>query len=256
MKTLRFYHEQGILEPTTVAGQSGYRYYAASKIETARIISALRNLGLSIAEIKQLIIGNDDEADIVEFLESHQQKVAQKLKEFQQIKRSITQIISKEKEARKTMTESNFEVEEKTTDSILVAGVRMKGRYEECERGFAKIGQRFGRHICGKALLLHYDKEYKEDDADFEACMPIRKGSSSEDISVRELPGGRCLSLLHKGPYTAIGRSYEKIVGYANEKGYQIQCPSREIYIKGPGMIFKGNPKNYLTEIQILVQES
>jgi hypothetical protein len=27
--------------------------------------------------------------------------------------------------------------------------------------------------------------------------------------------------------------------------------PPREVYVKGPGMIFKGNPKNYLTEIQL-----
>jgi hypothetical protein len=25
----------------------------------------------------------------------------------------------------------------------------------------------------------------------------------------------------------------------------------REVYVKGPGLIFKGNPKNYLTEIQL-----
>jgi hypothetical protein len=30
--------------------------------------------------------------------------------------------------------------------------------------------------------------------------------------------------------------------------------PTREVYLKGPGMIFKGNPKNYLTEIQIQVK--
>ena len=29
--------------------------------------------------------------------------------------------------------------------------------------------------------------------------------------------------------------------------------PSREVYIKGPGMIFRGNPKKYLTEIQIMI---
>ena len=39
------------------------------------------------------------------------------------------------------------------------------------------------------------------------------------------------------------------------DKGYRILMPTREVYVKGPGMIFKGNPKNYLTEIQILVAE-
>lgn len=31
--------------------------------------------------------------------------------------------------------------------------------------------------------------------------------------------------------------------------------PTREVYVKGPGLIFKGNPKNYLTEIQLPFKE-
>ena len=27
--------------------------------------------------------------------------------------------------------------------------------------------------------------------------------------------------------------------------------PTREVYLKGPGLIFKGNPNRYLTEIQL-----
>ena len=39
------------------------------------------------------------------------------------------------------------------------------------------------------------------------------------------------------------------------EKNYQYRLPTREVYIKGPGLILKGNPKNYLTEIQMLLEE-
>ena len=35
----------------------------------------------------------------------------------------------------------------------------------------------------------------------------------------------------------------------------QIKYPIREIYIKGPGMIFRGNPKKYITEIQFLFKD-
>ena len=104
--------------------------------------------------------------------------------------------------------------------------------------------------------MLHYDSEYREDDADFEACMPIRKGKAADGISVRELPGGRCVALVHKGPYEQLGRSYAKILGYIKDKGYEVAMPTREVYLKGPGMIFKGNPRNYLTEIQILVRDN
>ena len=41
---------------------------------------------------------------------------------------------------------------------------------------------------------------------------------------------------------------------FLQRKGLQPGVPSREIYIKGPGMIFRGNPKKYLTEIQVPVE--
>ena len=153
------------------------------------------------------------------------------------------------------MQNSKFEVEEKTLQPMLIAGVRMKGKYSDCGKGFSQIARSLGRSICGKPFCLYYDGEYREDDANFEACMPIRKSKQVDGISVRQLPGGRCVSLLHKGPYEQLGRSYEKILGYAKQKDLEPELPSREIYLKGPGMILKGNPRNYLTEIQILIKD-
>jgi effector-binding domain-containing protein len=54
--------------------------------------------------------------------------------------------------------------------------------------------------------------------------------------------------------FTILGQSYAKILDYVRAKGYAVQLPTREVYHKGPGMIFRGNPKNYLTEIQFLVE--
>ena len=153
------------------------------------------------------------------------------------------------------MAQNDFEVQEKTLEKLLVAGIRMKGRYSECGKGFKRICRSMGRHVRGKPLLLHYDSEYRENDADFEACMPVREPKATDGIAVRELPGGKCLSLLHRGPYEQLGQSYARIRSYARDRGYAIAMPTREVYLKGPGMIFKGNPKNYLTEIQMLVAE-
>ena len=57
------------------------------------------------------------------------------------------------------------------------------------------------------------------------------------------------------GEVEACSRSYEKILRYIDEKEYKVQFPSREVYIKGPGMIFKGNPDKYITEIQMMIDE-
>jgi effector-binding domain-containing protein len=175
------------------------------------------------------------------------------MRQYRGIGSSLEKIIRGEWEARIAMQNSNCEVQEKTLDAMLIAGVRMKGRYSECGKGFSKIGRAFGRYIAGKCMLLCFDGEYREEDADFEACMLIRKAKDVDGISVRELPGGRCVTLMHKGPYPELGRSYAKIMAYVKDKGYNIMLPTREVYLKGPGMIFKGNPKNYLTEIQVLL---
>ncbi len=154
------------------------------------------------------------------------------------------------------MRSSSFQPEEKTLEPVLVAGVRMKGKYSDCGKGFARIGRSLGRHICGKPFCLYYDGEYREDDADLEVCMPVRRAADAEGISVRELPGGRCVSLLHQGPYDQLGRSYAKVLEHVKERGYKVLLPTREVYLKGPGMIFKGNPRKYLTGIQIPIDAS
>ena len=114
------------------------------------------------------------------------------------------------------MSQITDDVQEKTVPPTLIAGVRMKGHYADCGKGFAKIGRSLGRFIAGPAFLLHYDTEYKEDDADFEACMPIRPTTKQVDgVSVRQLPGVRCVCLIHKGPYDQLGPSYAKALKYA-----------------------------------------
>ena len=254
IKTLRFYHEKGLLVPAWTDEQTGYRYYNPRQVDKARIITQLRRLEFSLEQISEMLTNYEDEADILDFLERQRALLQERIRQHRNIVSSLDQIIRSEREARMAMQNSTFEVEEKNLETLLIAGVRMKGRYNECGKGFAKIGKALGRYISGKAFLLHYDAEYREEDADFEACMPLRKSKDVDGISVREFPGGPCVALLHKGPYEELGRSYAKILTYIKDKGYEAVMPTREVYLKGPGMIFRGKPKNYLTEIQMLIK--
>jgi len=45
---------------------------------------------------------------------------------------------------------------------------------------------------------------------------------------------GRCLQLMHIGPYNEVGRSYQRLDDYAREKGLTAACPAHEIYISDP----------------------
>jgi effector-binding domain-containing protein len=208
-----------------------------------------------VREIAEILAGHDDQGDILNFLERQRDRIESRLRQERDIAAALQRIITCEQEARHAMQAASFEVEEKTLEPLRIAGIRMRGRYEECGGAFARLGRALGRYICGKPLLLHFDHEYKEEDADFEACMPVRPGAkASEGISIRDLPGGRCVFLLHKGPYSELRRSYAQILQHVKLHGYEIEVPCREVYINGPGMIFRGNPQKYLTEIQMLLK--
>ncbi|MCW3813732.1 MerR family transcriptional regulator [Micromonospora sp. DR5-3] len=51
-KALRLYDELGLLPPAAVDPHSGYRYYAPSQLDRARLIAALRRAGMPLADIR------------------------------------------------------------------------------------------------------------------------------------------------------------------------------------------------------------
>ena len=253
VKTLRFYHEEGLLVPASVDPRSNYRYYDERNLEAAGLISWLRGLEFSVNEIRDLLQQVQHDGDLLTALERQKSVIDQRARKLKGVSRSLRQFIEREKQLQSAMA-CGQRVEEKTLAPMLIAAVRMKAPYQECGKGFAQIGRRMGRFICGPALLLHYDTEYQEDAADFEACFPIRPTTPAEGIDVRELPAAACASLLHQGPYDEMGPSYAAVLKHVKQHGQAVAPPTREVYLKGPGMIFKGNPRGYITEIQIPVQ--
>jgi DNA-binding transcriptional MerR regulator/effector-binding domain-containing protein len=59
VKTLRHYHEVGLLEPSEVDPGSGYRYYSYDQIPAAQVIRRLRNLDMPVAELKAVLAAPD-----------------------------------------------------------------------------------------------------------------------------------------------------------------------------------------------------
>jgi len=256
VKTLRFYHERKLLLPAEVDRHSGYRRYDQQNLETAQVIRALRELEFSLDDITTILAECDDTQDALTYLQAQKQTLAQKLSHYQDLVARIDQTINDEKETKDIMSRQalDFTIQEKMIPEQLIAAIRIKGKYQDCGPGFAKLGKAIGRHINGKPFCLYFDNEYREDDATFETCFPIRKMVTIDGVDVRVLPEARYITLIHRGPYDTLRRSYAKIIAHANEHNHEIELPTREVYLKGPGMIFKGNPRKYLTEIQLPIR--
>jgi DNA-binding transcriptional MerR regulator len=54
-KALRLYDELGLLVPARVDPATGYRWYAASQRDQARLVAALRRIGVPLARIRDLL---------------------------------------------------------------------------------------------------------------------------------------------------------------------------------------------------------
>ena len=59
IKTLRYYEKEGLLKPIYVDKNTGYRYYETSQLLDLSKIISLRQIGLSIKNIKSIIEGYD-----------------------------------------------------------------------------------------------------------------------------------------------------------------------------------------------------
>jgi DNA-binding transcriptional MerR regulator/effector-binding domain-containing protein len=257
VKTLRFYDEKGLLHPARVDPGSGYRFYNAASVERARMIARLRELQFPLEDIQRALAECEDDAELVAHFQRQLRVIQDRLRADQKTAKALESAIRNEAEAAELAQARRFKVEVKDVPSLVVAGLRMSGRYDECGRGFKTLGRTMGRHIAGKPMCLYYDGEFRDEDANFEPCFPLRREvAPAEGISIRRLPAERCLTLVHQGPYPQLGRSYKVILTEIRQRGLVAALPSREVYLKGPGMIFKGNPKNYLTEIQIPLKDA
>jgi DNA-binding transcriptional MerR regulator/effector-binding domain-containing protein len=59
VKTLRHYHQVGLLAPSSVNPDSGYRYYTAEQVPVAQVIVRLRNLEMPVPDVKAVLAAPD-----------------------------------------------------------------------------------------------------------------------------------------------------------------------------------------------------
>lgn len=58
-KTLRLYHEEGLLEPSEIDPSTGYRYYSLDQSSQLDMITQLKSIGMSLKEISDILKHRD-----------------------------------------------------------------------------------------------------------------------------------------------------------------------------------------------------
>lgn len=255
IKTLRYYHECGLLEPSLIDDESGYRYYDQSCLERVKIINELKDLDFPIKDIKEILDHCKDDSELISYVIKKSEEIKEKIDRYGQMQKKLEVFINQTRQIEEVKIQMSMEIIIKEIPDILIASIRFIGQYQEVSTIYAKLFKNYGRYCSGVPFSLYYDKDYKEDDADIEACVPVRTSIEIDGIKCRELKGGKAVTVIHKGSYETLGQSYQEIFDHINENKRQIQLPHREVYIKGPGMILPRSPKKFVTEIQMLLEE-
>ena len=251
VKALRYYDEENILNPSYRNKENSYRFYDANDFKKAELIALLRELDFSISEIKDVMSICEDRSDISFILEEKKEMVVNKIAKQKALLKKIDLYIKPNLMEDDSM---NYKIEVKHIPAVKVASIRFKGKYSDCGKYIGKIFKVIKGDAEGEPFNCYYDGRYQED-ADIECCVSVSKKIYDSEVTVKELPLIKALTTIHTGTYESINMAYKAILDYSLENNINCLTPSRERYIKGPGMIFKGNPNNYITEIIVPIQE-
>lgn len=95
VRTIRFYEEEGLLQPAEVS-EGGHRRYTEDELERLRLITDLRELGLSLCEIRsilQLRTGCHSAAEFAirfqQVLAGHLEQAQQRLERLRRVKKEL-----------------------------------------------------------------------------------------------------------------------------------------------------------------------
>jgi DNA-binding transcriptional MerR regulator len=94
IKTLRFYHESGILEPVEIDPNSGYRRYSTAQIPTAQVIRRFRDLDMPLEEIRAVLAAPSIETR-GELIAAHLRRLQDGIERTQAIVASLQDLLAR-----------------------------------------------------------------------------------------------------------------------------------------------------------------
>ena len=217
-KALRLYDDRGLLVPEVKDLCTGYRYYTGAQIPRGVSIKTLCGLGFSLCEIDVLLQAKSehDTATITELFGKRRREIRSEVQRLQQIEAILANETASLESIYMTLNEPLI----RDVPAQRIVGKKGTGPYGEtisrlmpalCDQIFSEENQKNGLKVTGPFMTLYHDCEYREKDATMECVAPItgRIILSDPAMEVRTLPGGKVLSLIHKGSYNRASRGME-----------------------------------------------
>jgi DNA-binding transcriptional MerR regulator len=233
VKALRFYDAVGLLKPTYVDRDTGYRYYSATLLPRLNRILAFKELGLSLEEIIHLLEGDLPVDRVRELLQSRRAELARRIeRERAQLAEVEAWLAQIERAGRVP----EYEVTVKQLAPRLVASVRdTLSSYADADDLFDELHGNFKHR--GAPLergAIWHTCAGRRRSIDCEAVLFLREPQPlAGRAQVYELPGSVVACVIHQGSDETCEQAYVAARSWIESHGYAIAGPNREIYWQG-----------------------
>jgi DNA-binding transcriptional MerR regulator len=217
-KALRLYGENGLLAPSWVDPDSGYRYYRPEQLKAATLIALLRRAGIPLADIRAFL-----REPTVAWLDEYEQRTLAELAERRRVLRYAKRVLREE---------PMYDVITRRVDEQPY--VSRAKRVYVCDLEpficdtFTELGY---EEAAAPPFVLYHGPVNQEEDGPVEACVPRSDGE-------QRLPAGEVAFAAISGPqcdFPEILGAYEAVYRWAKENGREPAGPPREIYFNRIG---------------------
>lgn len=250
VRMLRHYDEIGLLKPAETDRFTDYRYYREDQLPTVCRITALKDMGFSLADIVRILSVYDDKEKLEMYFAARERELRQL---SQDTAYKLTLLDTARKRLRKEES-MNYNVTIKTIPARYAATVHMTiPRYEDegtvwstlvSETSHMKLAEA-DPCLCAVTFL---DGEYKEKNVEVMAWKTV-KGNypDTEHVKFMTLPEVTVASCMFKGGYHLITEVYAAVAAWLNANGYESVDPMFNIYHISPHETH--NPDEFVTEV-------
>jgi DNA-binding transcriptional MerR regulator len=267
IKTLRHYDRIGLLSPAFVDPVTRYRHYSARQAVRLQLVLALREFGIPLARIAELIEEDGRGRRFRRALEERRAALASMLEED---RRRLAQIDARLAGIRNDQGALPPDVVLRPVAAVRVASLR--ARVESLDDGVEALFERLEEKVAkakarasGPPILIYHDADRRSADADVEAAVPVIEARRIPGVRRRVVPGiAEAACFVYRGDYGQWGQVLGGLLRWLQARRLSPSGPMREVYLQFsardpralrlPVEYIAGQPDDRVTEVQIPVR--
>jgi DNA-binding transcriptional MerR regulator len=226
-KTLRFYDEIDLLRPASVDPRTRYRLYHSQQLQDLAAIVALKELGISLAEVRELTSKRQSARQRRQALLDVRAKVVASI-------HTATQSLAHIDSALLQLDQCQVPIDVivKRQPSLLIASIRSRvEKYEDIETCghelHASLSGNSASHLRGVLWHRCADSDFLEGEAFVGLTRRVLSNSAFE---VRQLPSATLACAYCSNEEQSAEAAYDALRKWMSLRGYRLSGPKREIY--------------------------